>query len=250
MKENFQNKQKHQRGISKIEVLAMPVVVALALAITFPAFQNAAQTSNASLQNRENLRAVYLATRQYMADNDNRFMPGGTHRSGSYWWGQVFSKTSVDHSRGPLFPYLKSVQPLRSPAFPINRRPVIGGVAYGYNKTFLGGSFFGNKKEYLEKLPTARLEQIANPQLTILFADSARWNSFRKGAPQLEENVFLGESVADKFPTFHGRHNGFGHVLFVDGRIAAFKPQSGSVPEDWSGPANLGHLPDAWFDRE
>lgn len=250
----MRKRSKSQRGFSKIEVLAVPGIAAIALAIAFPAFQNiaknAAQTSDVSLQNRENLRKIYLATRQYMADNDNRFMPGGTHRSGDYWWGQVSSNVKVDYTRGPLFPYLKSVQPLRSPAFPINRRPVIGGIAYGYNKTFLGGSFFGDKKAYEEKLPTARLDQIADPRLTILFADSARWNSFRKGAPQLEENVFIGEAVADKFPTFHGRHHGFGHVLFVDGHIAAFQPQAGGVPENWSGPANLGHLPDAWLDRE
>lgn len=244
--------QKFKHGFSRPELLTVTAIASIALAMTFPTLKNAREAASKSQshssQNRDNLRAIYRATRQYMADNDSRFMPGGTHRSGLYWWGKVTSNTKVDYKRGPLYPYLKSVRVLRSPAFPVNLRPVIGGVAFGYNKTFLGGSFF-EKGDISKKLPTARLSQIKNPRITILFADSARWNSFRKGAAQLEENVFLGTSVEEKFPTFHGRHNGYGHALFLDGHIAAFKPQAGSVPKNWNGPADLGHLPDIWFDR-
>lgn len=239
-----------RNGFARAEICAFLGAAAIIAALAFPSLNSAREAASKSTRNRDNLRAIYGAMQAYLADNDKGFMPAGTRRTGVYWWGKVTSDNSVDYKKGPLFSYLKSVAVLRSPAFHVNRRPVVGGLGYAYNGKFIGGSFFESEDDTPENVRPAQLNQIRNPHRTILFADSARWNNFRKGAPQLEENVFIEPAWPEKYPTFHGRHRGYGHVLFVDGSIAAFRPLAGGVPDNWSGPKDLGHLPSEWFDRD
>lgn len=249
-----------KRGaFSRLELLWTSAAVAVVAAISLPSLQTARENAAKSDGNRANLRALYLATTQYAQDHDERFFPMNYWGTNTYWWGETLGNipystagTGCDFSRGILTPYLPSTQTLFSPAFPLRRRAASPGVAFAYNYRFLGGNFQTESPETPENAATARRSEVANPSRTVLFADSARWNHFTSGkAAFVEENPFLSPPYPDLYPTFHGRHNGYGHVLFLDGSIEAFKPLRGvRSAKNLNAPANLGHLPQEWFDRK
>lgn len=241
------------------EVLALCAVVGTLGVSLFPPLLRARESESASDINRTHLKSLWMASMQYARDHDNRFMPMNYWNTNTYWWGRTSGNipystpaTGCDFSKGILTPYLPRRGVLFSPAFAIGRRPASPGVAFGYNYRFVGGNFGIESPETQKNAQPARLADIANASRTILFSDSVRWNHFdKKGQAYLEENPFLSPPYPDQYPTFHARHNGYGHVLFVDGSIQAFKPLKGVRSKAvQNAPAELGHLPQEWFDRE
>ena len=69
-----------------------------------------------------------------------------------------------------------------------------------------------------------RYGQIGEPADTIAFGDCARLNNWSGPTPILEGSAYL-EPPSSDYPTFHGRHNGFGTAVWCDGHARAVLPR-------------------------
>jgi prepilin-type N-terminal cleavage/methylation domain-containing protein/prepilin-type processing-associated H-X9-DG protein len=93
---------RHSRGFTLIELLVVIAIIAILAAILFPVFSRARakarQTSCLS-----NVKQIDLALEMYCQDNDESY-PVVDHATGYNWW-------------APLYPYVKSAQVFRCPAY-------------------------------------------------------------------------------------------------------------------------------------
>ena len=182
----------------------------------FPIFARAREYSQREVC-VSNLRKIGLAWRQYARDYDDRAIPvrvrGRDKSKMFYWWGSFDGKI-LREREGLLQPYLKDTRALTCPSFVNFRRPVSGRTGYGYNFDFL--SPFGAPRFTVPH--SIALSEIKSPARTAVFADAARLHG-----GVLEGNPFL-DVPTTQHPSFHGRHDGSGNVLWADGHVSAQKP--------------------------
>jgi prepilin-type N-terminal cleavage/methylation domain-containing protein/prepilin-type processing-associated H-X9-DG protein len=200
-------------GFTLIELLVVVAIIAILAAILFPVFgrarENARKTSCAS-----NLKQIGLGWTMYAQDYDERMMrvsvatPGKTH----YWWGS-YDGTKLRNEEGPLYPYMKNAQIQACPSFENVLRTNLGLTGYTFNYNYLGSS--------------QSLAAVQDPSRTLLMADGAEIS-------YLDYKTVRASTYSDppsaNFPTFHGRHNGMGNVLWVDGHVKARMPVYRTVP--------------------
>ncbi|PQV64287.1 hypothetical protein B1R32_106133 [Abditibacterium utsteinense] len=211
------------RGFTLIELLVVISIIALLAAILFPVFGRARESARKT-SCLNNLKQIGLGWQQYAQDYDEKVMRLSTSGGPSktfYWWGS-FDGTTLRESEGLLQPYMRSAQIQACPSFDNRLRVVTGLTGYAYNQN-LSPSSYGPAPSYTEMPIPVGLSQIQTPADTVVFADSARINTTDKTT--LEGNTYLGRaSLSYPYPTFHGRHNGMGNVLFCDGHAKAMKP--------------------------
>lgn len=185
----------------------------------------------------------------YGGDNDDAMAPGGYTGPGTgttYWWGYVEGKT-LDETRGPLYPYTKSKGIQADPAFDNRLRSVMGSTGFAYNSAYLGPIDYPAPTYAPQILKAVPFTAVGSPAETVGFATGARINTFDYTTPTLEANSFL-SPPSEEYPSFHGRHNGFGIVLWVDGHANARKPvlRQGSFGYGYDGATfakqNLGEI--------
>jgi prepilin-type processing-associated H-X9-DG protein/prepilin-type N-terminal cleavage/methylation domain-containing protein len=202
-----------------IELLVVVAIIAMLTAILFPVFarvrENARKTSCIS-----NLKQIGLGIDQYGQDYDQRIMTvsmgGGTGKT-RYWWALVnnAASTIADENDGLLFPYMKNTQVQACPSFDNKLRAALKLTGYGYNYAYITNS-------------TTTMTTYANlvdPVRTVVMADSAQINFMDRKS--LQGNTFMeppNPKSGGPYPTFHGRHNGMGNVLWADGHVKAYKP--------------------------
>jgi prepilin-type N-terminal cleavage/methylation domain-containing protein/prepilin-type processing-associated H-X9-DG protein len=204
---------KGRPGFTLIELLVVIAIIAILAAILFPVFgrarENARKTSCAS-----NLKQIGLGWTMYAQDYDERMMrasvatPGKTY----YWWGS-YDGTTLRNEEGPLYPYMKSAQIQACPSFDNVLRASLGLTGYTFNYGNLGSS--------------QSLSAVQDPTRTLLFADGAQISFSDYKTVQAST---YSDPPSANFPTFHGRHNGMGNVLWVDGHVKARMPVYRSIP--------------------
>lgn len=205
-------------GFTLIELLVVIAIVAILAAILFPVFSRAREKARQA-SCMSNLKQIGLAGLQYAQDYDERLFPIAYDDWSHYWWGYVDRATrTVDFTRGFLQPYMRNAQIKACPSFRENPNFAYGHLGYGHNYVYLSPM----------NPPTWRpiavsLAQIANVAETVWIADSAQWRTWGSGAPVFEGTGFL-EPPSYSNPTFHGRHNEMGNVLWCDGHVKVFKP--------------------------
>lgn len=177
------------------------------------------------------LRQLGMATNLYLGEHDNEF-PRYREATpeGVLWYfgletgGGGEGERSLDATKSPLYPYLRSVGKVEvCPSFQYKSalwKPKFKGASWGYGYNWrLGGAFAG---------PPLSITKVEDAARTILFGDCAQVNTFQAPAspdkPMLEEFYIINES----FPTIHFRHGSRANFVFVDGHVEGLPMHPGT----------------------
>lgn len=224
-----------KRAFTLIELLVVIAIIAILAAILFPVIIQAKEAAKSS-SCASNLRQIGVGWMLYNADWDDTLMRSRIAGNGKdyYWWGS-WNGADLNDEEGLLHPYMKSSAVRACPSFDNRLRTALGLTGYGYNAEYFSPS------DYLppayEEIPKpVNASEMDAPAETIAFADAARLNNWDYPKPTLEGNTYL-EPPSFDFPSFAGRHNGSGNVLWADGHVKSFRPvlRSGSFGFGYSG---------------
>lgn len=235
-----------KRAFTLIELLVVIAIIAILAAILFPVFAQAKQAAKKT-SCLSNAKQIGLAWSMYNTDYDDVAMRIRIEAGAKavYWWGS-FDGVTLRPEEGLLHPYKKTNQLDSCPSFSNRLRSAIGLTGYGYNYAYLSPSTY-SPPDWVETPVAVSLGAVGQPSETVAFADAARINNWSSSSPTLEGSSHL-EPPSSQFPAFHGRHNGVGNVLWVDGHAKAFKPKmrTGSFgwgfEGSWFTPHALGEL--------
>lgn len=231
-----------EAAFTLIELLVVVAIIGILAGILFPVFararEKARQASCAS-----NLHQIGLASIQYEQDYDDHTLPAytGGPVAGAYyyWWAYIDQFGNANGAKGLLQPYMRNQRVQSCPSFTLSA-PLYGNTGYGYNSDYLsppaitialngfpatncantdgyGDCLDAIGNDYLVPVPLARINAPAD---TVEMADAAQLD-FSTG--KLEPATFL-SAPTDNYPTFHGRHNGIGNILWMDGHVSSFHP--------------------------
>jgi prepilin-type N-terminal cleavage/methylation domain-containing protein len=206
-----------------IELLVVIAIIAILAAILFPVFAQAkmAAKKTASISN---LKQIGLSWLMYGGDYDDVMMRVSINTSPTkttYWWGS-WDGTTLKPEEGLLYPYTKSQGVHSDPSFDNKLRSALGLTGYGYNYAYLSPSTY-DPPDYIENPVPVNYGQVANVSETVCFASCARINNWQYATPTLEGSTYL-DPPSNQNPSFHGRTNGVGVVLWCDGHSKSFKP--------------------------
>lgn len=206
-----------------IELLVVIAIIAILAAILFPVFAQAKEAAKKTTS-VSNLKQIGLAWLMYGGDYDDTMMriridgPGANRIT--YWWGS-YDGTKLREEEGLLYPYTKGKGIQQDPSFSNKLRTVMGLTGYGYNYQYLSKSTYDSN--WNEIAVPVNYGQIGQVSETVAFASCARINNYQYSVPTLEGSTYL-EPPSSDYPPFHGRHSGFGVVLWADGHAKAVKP--------------------------
>ena len=206
MKLRFAN-QKAASGFTLVELLIVIAIVAILMALLFPAVSSMKARAN-SVRCVNNLRQLYQGSLLYLADHDQKFWP-------AYWTGGAgwyYDNAGVDEAHGPLY-YIN---------YSINRDHLRSGTAmdcpanaegwalwmldYGYNAC-LCPMAAGGPSPY-------SMAAITQPSKVLLFMDGRQYAFFPYQTPSDPSQRFpKATSGAFVHP------NKTANCLFVDGHV-------------------------------
>ena len=218
-----------------IELLVVIAIIAIVAALLLPALSKG-KASAQSAQCQGNLRQLGIAAQMYWSDyngNSFHYYLGTTNGGVLYWFGWISTsqpegQRPFDLSPGALYPYIAASDvrlcpsPVwSSPQFKRKGTNVI--FSYGCNSYVFGGP----------GRTTIRVNKIATPTDTAVFADAAQVNDFEPPAsrsnPMFEEWYYLDENTS--YPNGHFRHAQKANVTFTDGHVALENPVAGSIDQ-------------------
>jgi prepilin-type N-terminal cleavage/methylation domain-containing protein/prepilin-type processing-associated H-X9-DG protein len=215
-------KTKYRAAFTLIELLVVVAIIAILAAILFPVFARAKEAAKKT-QSLSNLKQIGLAWMMYGTDYDDTCMRVRIDGIGKwyYFWGS-WDGAVLRESEGLLFPYTKSKGVQQDPSFDPSLRTAVGLTGYGYNYAYLSPSDFlpPTWDEVARPVNYSQIGQVAD---TVAFASCARINNWSYANPTLEGNAYL-DPPSFNYPTFHGRHDGMGNIVWVDGHAKSRKP--------------------------
>lgn len=209
-----------RRGFTLIEILVVVAIIAILAAILFPVFARARESARKS-SCQSNLKQIGLAWMQYTQDYDDKVMPGGAFGDSKLWIGNWDASNNILPKTSYLEPYMKADQVYACPSFVSGsganwNSPFLG---YGYNR-YLFGVVGNGGTPYCERT----ISSFERPTETLAFADSGVLRSSGVEWTQWAYPIRPPGMTDNFWASFHGRHNGTGNVLFIDGHVKAFKP--------------------------
>jgi len=241
--------QRAKSAFTLIELLVVIAIIAILAAILFPVFAQA-KVAAKKAQSISNLKQIGLSWFLYNGDYDDTLMrirqPEADPNKAVYFWGEWDNgKQTLDPTRGLLYPYTKSKGIQSDPSLTNDLRKELGEDGYAYNYNYFSPS---NYDASFNEIPVpVNYGQIGQVADTVAFASSARMTF---SAPfVVEANGYL-EPPSSQYPTFQGRHSGFGVVLWADGHTKARKPvlrvgtfgYGGVYNDTMFTPVNLGEI--------
>lgn len=216
------NSNHPSRAFTLIELLVVIAIIAILAAILFPVFAQAKAAAKKTTS-ISNLKQIDLAWTMYIGDYDDTLMRvaiAGPGTYTTYWWG-LWDGTTLDETKGLLYPYTKGKGIQSDPSFSNNLRTTLGLTGYGYNYNYLSPS---NYDANWNEIPVpVSFGQIGTPAETVTFASCARINNWSYSTPTLEGSTYL-DPPSQNNPGFHGRNSGQGVVAWADGHVKAMKP--------------------------
>lgn len=254
---SHREKAKRRRAaFTLVELLVVMAIIAVIVALLFPAFR-IARTNSYAARSTNNLRQLVVANITYAAEK-GFYVPADDRRNNRRWHGSRLSASGAfDPAKGFLAEYLGKSRAVNPDPF---LRDLLKGKesfeegtgGYGYNATYIGGTpnCFWNRDGTRQ---SARPTDILRPGSTLMFATTAyaRVNGVQE-YPYAEPpfwdfgNGPMGERPS---PTVHFRYDGRALVGWCDGHVTAevrVKSENGDNPHDGDAKAeNLG-----WFGPE
>jgi prepilin-type processing-associated H-X9-DG protein/prepilin-type N-terminal cleavage/methylation domain-containing protein len=213
-----------------IELLVIIAIIAILAAILFSVFvQEREKARQASCLS--NLKQIGIGWLMYAQDYDDGLAqpgflaPAGTTVSGHMefisWYNVVVYSTPITFApgRGLIQPYMKSITIQDCPTaadLPGSGTLSESQLAYGLNSDYLFPS--GSTG-----VVPARLGDVIVPSETVLMADAVGFGG-SAGNVTLTRTLTLAKPSNPRRPNFHGRHNGMGNALWLDGHAKAFTP--------------------------
>jgi len=235
------------RGFSLIELLVSSAIVAVLLAILLPGLAGARARARA-VKCSSNLRQLGQAFHMYAGEYRGRAMPLAYTAAALvgdgppvYWWG-TNDPAGVDHTRGFVWPYLKS-ELRASSVYECPDQPwgtyIPQGAAravtstYGYNGYFLCPPHTPGWSYTIGERPWQNVDTLAQPQRLFVFADTAI--DLGQSRPQNDAlldppNLYTPSGWRpNATPTTCFRHSGRVVAVLGDGHAAAFDSQGGRM---------------------
>ena len=233
-----------QKGFTLIELLIVIGTIALLMAILLPAL-NRARGQTRTVVCLSNLRQLGLAFACYANDYDDYAMPL-FEQPDTYWWGRKLSD-GIDHTKGFVWPYLKSELKRESvyecPAqrygsYGLQGKPdwVADGPqwitsTYGYNGYYLSPPQSGWAQ--IKHRPWQKITTVIKPAEVIAFADTlldrdvALTNIALLDPPWILPSRSATSWIINTHPTTCFRHYDRANAVFVDGHCESMKLEGG-----------------------
>jgi len=191
-------------GFTLIELLVVVAIIAVLVAILLPAL-NRARESARKLICMTNQRALGLAVRFYVDDNNGTFFNSYPSYNYWHWWNYKIIHGYLPHASGSSesdwgkFSYCPAAD-----ALGMGNASTSGGYRYswiGFNLLLHGGQ---------------RESTITRPSETLMLADSVHWSDPDFGVWRLYWRIGVWECGVP-----HARHMGAVNVAWVDGHCSS-----------------------------
>jgi len=248
------------KGFTLVELLVVISIISLLMTILLPSLSRARSQARASVC-MSNLRQIGFVVYLYANDYDGYLPPAYEPDNSTHWWGQKLSD-GIDHTKGFVWPYLRSELKKKSvyecpaqrygsyrlqtkpPSEPDDPKWITS--TYGYNGYYLSPE----KSAWWPSIhhrPWQKITTVIKPAEVFAFADTLLDRDSTGKQPNVENNALLdppylyksGKWEKNTHPTTCFRHNERVNVVFVDGHC---KPMDLQGAEYTSPKAKIGSV--------